>query len=272
MENNNENKRRTMMKQIRRDNVTLAYEEAGRGDPPLVFIHGGFADHTHFTPQFDYFKRNHRVLAMDLRGHGESDKPQQDYTMTAYADDIHWLCQQVGIKKPIVIGHSMGGLIALETAARYPDYPAGIVVMDTPIAPPAPFVEGLRQFAGALRTPMHREAVVQFLNQFIGFGDDPGRRSEVMNGMLGFAQHVGASSLESYVSYDTIAAAAACKVPILYIGAGFGFADLARFKELTPQLMVAQTVGSGHYNQLEVPDQVNAMIERFIAVSGRDAR
>jgi hypothetical protein len=90
--------------------------------------------------------------------------------------------------------------------------------------------------------------------------------------MLGFAQHVGASSLESYVSYDTVAAAAACKVPILYIGAGFGFADLARFKELTPQLMVAQTVGSGHYNQLEVPDQVNAMIERFIAVSGRDAR
>jgi len=182
------------------------------------------------------------------------------------------LHRQVGIKKPIVVGHSMGGLIALETAARYPDYPAGIVVMDTPIAPPAPFVEGLRQFAGALRTPMHREAVVQFLNQFIGFGDDPGRRSEVMNGMLGFAQHVGASSLESYVSYDTVAAAAACKVPILYIGAGFGFADLARFKELTPQLMVAQTVGSGHYNQLEVPDQVNAMIERFIAVSGRDAR
>jgi pimeloyl-ACP methyl ester carboxylesterase len=119
---------------------------------------------------------------------------------------------------------------------------------------------------------MYREAVVQFLNQFIGFGDDAGRRSEVMNGMLGFAQHVGASSLESYVSYDTIAAAAACKVPILYISAGFGFADLARFKELTPQLMVAQTVGSGHYHQLEVPDQVNAMIERFIAVSGGDAR
>lgn len=260
------------MKQIRRDNVTLAYDEAGRGEPPLVFIHGGFADHTHFTPQFDYFKQKHRVLAMDLRGHGESDKPQQDYTMTAYADDVHWLCQQVGINKRIVIGHSMGGLIALETAARYPDFAAGVVVMDTPIAPSAPFVEGLRQFAGALRTPMYREAVVQFLNQFIGFLDDPGRRSEVMDGMLGFAQHVGASSLESYVSYDTVAAAAACKVPILYIGAGFGFADLARFKELTPQLMVAQTVGSGHYHQLEVPVQVNAMIERFIAVTGRDAR
>jgi pimeloyl-ACP methyl ester carboxylesterase len=261
-----------MVKQIRRDNVTLAYEEAGKGNPPLVFIHGGFADHTHFTPQFNYFKRNHRVLTMDLRGHGRSDKPQQDYTITAFSEDIYWLCQQVGIKKPFVIGHSMGGLIALEMDRRYPDFPAGIVVMDTPVAPPALFIEGLRQFANALRTPTYQEAVVQFLNQFIGFGDDPGRRSKVMNSMLDFAQHVGASSLESYVSYDTVAAAATCKGPILYIGAGFGFADLARFKELTPQLMVAQTIGSGHYHQLEVPDQVNAMIERFITVSGRDAQ
>ena len=260
------------MKQIRRDNVILAYEESGKGDPPLVFIHGGFADHTHFTPQFDYFKRNHRVLAMDLRGHGKSEKPQQDYTMTAYSDDIYWLCQQVGIKKPIVIGHSMGGLIALEMVWRDPDFPAGIVVMDTPVAPPALFVEGLRKFADALRTPMYLEAVVQFFNQFIGFSDDPGRRSKVMNNMLGFAQHVGASSLESYVNFDTVAAAAACKGPILYIGAGFGFANLSRFKELTPQLMVAQTVGSGHYHQLEVPDQVNAMIERFIALSGSNAQ
>jgi pimeloyl-ACP methyl ester carboxylesterase len=257
-----------MMKQIRRDNVTLAYTEAGMGDPPLVFIHGGFADHTHFTPQFEYFKHNHHVLAMDLRGHGESEKPNQDYTITAYSDDIYWLCQQVGIRKPIVIGHSMGGLIALEVNACYPDFPAGIVVMDTPIAPPALFVEGLRQFANALRTPIYREAVVQFLNQFIGFGNDPGRRSEVMDRMLNFAQHVGASSLESYVRYDTVAAAAACKIPILYIGAGFSFADLARFKELTPQLMVGQTIGSGHYHQLEVPAQVNALIERFITVSG----
>ena len=256
------------MEQISRGNVSLAYAEAGKGNPPLVFIHGGFADHTHFTPQFDYFKRNHHVLTMDLRGHGESEKPQQDYTITAYSDDIYWLCQQVGIKKPIVIGHSMGGLIALEVNKRYPDFPTGIVIMDTPIAPPAMFVEGLRQFADALRTPIYREAVIQFLNQFIGFGDDPSRRSEVMNSMLNFAQHVGASSLESYVNYDTISAAAACKVPILYIGAGFGFADLVRFKELTPQLMVAQTVGSGHYHQLEVPTQVNAMIERFIALSG----
>jgi hypothetical protein len=56
-------------------------------------------------------------------------------------------------------------------------------------------------------------------------------------------------------------------VPVLYVAANRGLTDVQRFRELCPQLMVGQTVGAGHFHQLEVPDQVNAMIERFLAVS-----
>jgi pimeloyl-ACP methyl ester carboxylesterase len=60
-------------------------------------------------------------------------------------------------------------------------------------------------------------------------------------------------------------------VPFLYIAAGNVLPDLARLRELCPQVMTAQTAGAGHFNQLEVPDQVNAMIERFLRVSGVDS-
>jgi hypothetical protein len=58
-------------------------------------------------------------------------------------------------------------------------------------------------------------------------------------------------------------------VPVLYVSSGPWFADVARVRELCPQLVTAQTVGSGHYHQLEVPEQVNAMIDRFLAVALR---
>jgi pimeloyl-ACP methyl ester carboxylesterase len=59
------------------------------------------------------FSRSHRTVSVDLRGHGRSDAPYQDYTMAAFADDLAWLCSELGVIKPIVVGHGMGGNVAL---------------------------------------------------------------------------------------------------------------------------------------------------------------
>jgi pimeloyl-ACP methyl ester carboxylesterase len=69
--------------------------------------------------------------------------------------------------------------------------------------------------------------------------------------------------------WDGAAAAAACKTPALYIGAATPLSDVNRFRELCPQLMVGQTVGAGHFSNQEVPEQVNAMIERFLTIVAR---
>jgi pimeloyl-ACP methyl ester carboxylesterase len=74
-----------------------------------------------------FFAKSHRVVSVDLRGHGKSDDPEQDYTMAIFANDLAWLCEKLRLIKPVVIGHSMGGNIALELAARYPHVPASIV-------------------------------------------------------------------------------------------------------------------------------------------------
>ena len=85
--------------------------------------------------------------------------------------------------------------------------------------------------------------------------------------MAATPQHVIASAMEDYLAYDSAAAAAACKLPLVYVSSGPWFADVARLRELCPQLVTGQTVGSGHYHQLEVPEQINAMIDRFVAVA-----
>jgi pimeloyl-ACP methyl ester carboxylesterase len=253
---------------LSRDGVTLTYEQAGTGEPPMVFVHGWSGDHTYFAPQVEHFQRTHRVIAVDLRGHGESGKPEQEYAMAAFADDLAWLCGQLGVRKPVVVGHSMGGNIALELAARHPEVPGAIVAVDAPIVPPAAIRDALGGLAAGLRSPGFREAARGFVEILFLPSDDPGLKTRVVaGGIASLPQHVLASAMEQIAGHDTAAAAAACAVPTLLINATAPLADVGRFRELCPQLVVGQTVGAGHFTQLIVPDQVNAMIARFLATS-----
>ncbi|HCL62979.1 MAG TPA: alpha/beta hydrolase, partial [Rhizobiales bacterium] len=116
------------MKSLRRNGVALFYEEADGGEPPIVLVHGWCCDHSFFAPQLEHFARaGHRVVAVDLRGHGQSDKPEQPYTMQLFADDLAFLCGELKLVKPVVIGHSMGGVVAFAFAVRYPKLPSAIV-------------------------------------------------------------------------------------------------------------------------------------------------
>ena len=74
------------MQQLKRNGIALFYEEAGKGAPPILLVHGLAGDHTLMTPQFEHFGRTHRVVSVDLRGHGQSDKPQQEYTIAGFAE------------------------------------------------------------------------------------------------------------------------------------------------------------------------------------------
>ena len=252
------------MPKLLRDNVALFYEEAGNGSPPILLVHGGMDDHTHFAPQFEHFQRKYRTVAVDLRGYGQSDKPHQDYTITGYAEDLAWLCRELEIVKPVVVGHSMGGLIVLELSARFPDLPSAIAILDSPILPPAEFVEGLKPLVAAMHTQAYREALRQFLSQFVGFTGNPDRKERLLNELLSVEQHVIASTLASYSNYNSASAAAACSVPVLNISSGIPFSDLVRFHELCPQLTTEQTFGSGHYSQLEIPQQINSILDKFL--------
>jgi pimeloyl-ACP methyl ester carboxylesterase len=251
-----------------RDGVALFYEDTGQGEPPVLLVHGWCCDHTYFAPQSAHFARDHRVVAVDLRGHGASDKPEQDYTMAGFADDLAWLCGELGLVKPVVIGHSMGGVIALDLAARYPDLPSAIVAVDSPLLPPQALTGAIAEVVAGLKSPAYREVAQGFVgNALFIEGDDPELKARVVEGMSAAPQHVMASAMEQIFAWDAESAARGCKVPTLNLIAAGPLLDVARFSELCPQAIHGQTVGAGHFHQLIVPEQVNAMIDRFLAVS-----
>jgi len=252
-----------------RDGVRLAFEQTGSGSPPLVLVHGWTCHQGYFAPQREHFSKRHRVVSVDLRGHGQSDTPAGEYTIAGFADDVAWLCRELGLSKPVIVGHSMGGMTALEVAARHPDLISAIVVCDSPVAVPAELASTLTAFAAALHAPNWRTAHRTFLNDALFIAaDDPQRKAQILADMTSAPDAVTQGCFDAIMAADMEGAARKCKVPFLYLAAAAPLADFTKLRRLCPQVVIGQTVGAGHFHQLEVPDQVNAMIERFFDVCG----
>lgn len=266
-----------MLEKIEREGVMLAYEESAGPDPPLIFVHGWTCDHTHFAPQVEHFGRRHRIVAVDLRGHGESDKPEQTYTMEGFADDVAWLCRQLQLNKPVIVGHSMGGVVALALASRHPDLPAAIVAVDSPWVPAQNVRDLVPGLTAAFRGPEFREVLRQVVaNAFFLPTDDQRRKEKIVQHMSSAPQHVMASAWEQVWDFDSARALAELGAPALYIGSSAPFgpdgasAPLGSpegIRAANPRIIIGQTVGAGHWNQFDAADQVTAMIDRFLATS-----
>jgi pimeloyl-ACP methyl ester carboxylesterase len=262
-----------MMQSVERDGVKLCYREAAGAGPALLLIHGWCCDQGYFAPQFEHFAAlGWRVVSVDLRGHGQSDKPVQDYTIAGFADDVAWLAGRIGLARPLVIGHSMGGVVACEVAGRYPDFVSGLVMLDSAIVVSTDARAGIARLAEALKGEGWSAAIRDYVSSVLLLPtDDPGRSRSILDGMSAAAQHVAAAAMAGLRSYDAEPAVAGVRVPALYIAADEALprADRERLLRLMPRLALGQTVGSGHFCQLEVPEQVNAMLDRFIAVALR---
>jgi pimeloyl-ACP methyl ester carboxylesterase len=256
------------MQSCRRDGVDLAFELTDAGDPTLVLIHGWCCDHGHFSPQIERFQSlGFRVMAVDLRGHGQSGQPRQSYSMQVFADDVAWLCDELKIKTAYFIGHSMGGNIAYELGRQRPELAAGVIMIDSAVTRPAASRAAMEPFLRELEGPAYRGVLTSYVSNALTIPtDDRGRLADILAGMTAVPQHVVISAFEGLRNHDPASPGPRLSCPALYIAANEPQprSDMARLRELVPGLAYGQTVGSGHFCQLEVPDQVNAMIERFL--------
>lgn len=128
------------------DGIDISYLAWGRvGAPGLVFVHGGAAHAHWWSFLVPLLAGSYRVAAMDLSGHGDSGR-RSEYLLGGWAAEIMAVADDLGATgPPVVVGHSMGGFVAIGTAATYGTDLAGIVILDSPVSAPDPETEAARQ-------------------------------------------------------------------------------------------------------------------------------
>ena len=253
------------MAMIERNGIRLAYDDRGAGEPIMVFVHGWTCDRSFLAPQAEHFARRHRVVSVDLRGHGQSDKPNESYSIGAYADDIAYLIDQLGLGKVVAVGHSSGGLTVLQLAASHRHCVAAIVMVE-----PGPFVAspelraGVEAIADAIEAGNQEPRRGFISNNLFLPTSDPMLVERVLRVMMQAPSHVAANGLRGILAFDGPAVAANCEVPALHLVTASPFNPPQLMSQWLPNVVHGQTVGAGHFNQLEAPDQVNSIIENFM--------
>ena len=264
------------------DGAELYYKVEGneRGNPPLIFIHGWCSNLNHWEQQVRYFQDSHRILRMDRRGMGKSTTPGTGHTPEQHAADIAALARREGFTKAVTIAHAGGGPVGVYFCYGYPDLVSAYVMVDTAITPgvdlnnptkmPARFYA---EMIDKLTAPDGERYFRELYNSFFGAQAD----RELVESAVAEACR---TSVETRVreiklmAADTATPAATMQQPTLVI-AGPWMADTfpqavdhaqlkSTFKQ-AKQVELARAIGTGHFVQLEVPDQTNAFIKSFVS-------
>jgi pimeloyl-ACP methyl ester carboxylesterase len=110
--------------------VELFYTDDGDGDPPLLFVHGFSCDSHDWSWQLPHFGSSHRVIAVDLRGHGRSSVPADGFAPETFAADTAALLEQLGCGPVVAVGHSLGALVVSVLAIEFPALVRAAVCVD----------------------------------------------------------------------------------------------------------------------------------------------
>ena len=119
------------MPHINRDGVNVFYESYGEGSPAIVFLHPWSTNHYIWAFQVLSFARNHRCIVVDHRGHGQSDKPVEGYGIDEMGKDVVAILDEVGIDRAVLVGNSIGGMVAMQTSLDAPDRVIGNLILSS---------------------------------------------------------------------------------------------------------------------------------------------
>ena len=248
----------------------MAYSEAGNG-PAVVLIHGWACDRSFWSKQIEALSGVCRVLAPDLRGHGASSVSEDGYSLALLTEDIRSLCHDLKVGPFVLVGHSMGGMVAQRYALDNPGDLAGLVLVATAAADPENALVS-RRIAAESRAEGFRKALLSHSASWFTKDSDPELVAWVQDRMLRTPEHVALQLVKAYGGLDMRPELLALDMPTLVIGArGDASTPVDRSVELSRLIPGANLVivnGTGHFVQLERPYEVSEALEVFVASLG----
>ncbi|HLL20846.1 MAG TPA: alpha/beta hydrolase [Kofleriaceae bacterium] len=253
------------------DGVRLHYRTAGRGEPTVVLVHCWGCDSDEWNGVLPSLAANHRVVALDLAGHGRSGKGRTAWTVPSFAGDVRAVMDHVGINKAILVGHSMAGTIVVETAVEIPDRIAGVITMDTllDVATPNDPKQLTRLFDG-MRADFAK-ATEELVRILAGKNAESALVQRIVTAALANDPAIAIPVLENNLRFPVREAFRKVKVPIISINSDLVPTNVEGNRALAPQYEARILPGVGHWPMLEAPQRFEPMVADAVADIARTA-
>jgi pimeloyl-ACP methyl ester carboxylesterase len=252
--------------------VRLAYEVHGTGEP-LVLVHGWCGSRSIWTFQIPVFAARYQVIAVDLRGHGDSDKPpsDEDYSLALCARDLDGLLHRLGIGRAVVMGQSMGTLVSQQMALMFPRRVSALVLAGAlASSPPAGGVVG--PWVERIMDEVRRKGFEPYLREVVPFwfspGYDPTQIASVTTEALKTAPHAALAFCRVVAGTSLREQLAEIRVPtLLIVGERDGRTPVAESEDMNrriPDAWLKVIKGAGHLANVEKPEEFNRAVLAFL--------
>jgi len=248
------------------DGVPIAYHVQGRGAPVLVFVHCWTCDSSFWDAQVKHEAARHQVVTLDLAGHGRSGAGRQDWTMSAFADDVVAVVKKLGLQKVVLVGHSMGGPVIVEAARKMPERVIGLVPVDTLLDVSQVMPAAQIDAAMAEMQADFKGATGRFARTYMFVpSSPPALIDDVLAKAAAADPKMAVAALRSTWAYDARAGLAAIKVPIVAVNADKFPTNVEANRQAAPQFDAVIVKGVGHYLMREKPAEFNRALDEALA-------
>lgn len=253
------------------DSVMIVYSVQGQGAPALVFVHGLGLDRSTWDQQVDYFKNLVTVVTIDLAGHGQSAMNREKWTMDAFGQDVAAVVNKLGLKRLVLVGHSMGGPVILEAAKRLPGKVIGLVGVDNFNDLGKKMGEEQYQEFLAPFKENFSESMQNFVRQMFPEGADSALVERVAAEMASAPPRVALGCFEGLFEFDAEATVGEVRLPIICINSDLWPTNVEGNEELAASYELILMPGRGHFPHLEDPQTFNqnlaSAVQRLVAMA-----
>jgi 3-oxoadipate enol-lactonase len=250
------------------ESVELFCVKKGKG-LSLVFIHGWAASHRFWKHQIPFFAQKYEIIAYDLRGHGDSTKPEKGYRVDNHVQDLETLLADHQISNPVLVGHSLGGMIALQYTLEKPRNPRALVLVGTSPKPVASRKRSIQFSFLRLLIRLSRKRAARFTEKEL-FAPyvDPDLVRWVNTESLRTPTYVILQILQDVKRFDVTARLPEIQIPTLILAGEFDTAveprTVDQMEKLLPNTRTRVISGAGHNCMLEQYLAFNRTLESFL--------
>lgn len=242
----------------------LKIDDGGAGGIPVVFVHSFAGNISHWAAQLEHLRPERRAIAFDLRGHGGSPvaAAREKYTVRMLARDIDQVVGSLKLQRFILVGHSMGAAVATAYAGANPDNVAGLLLVDPAPKPGAIPAEQVTQIVSALEAdPV--PTIEQYWKSSLFAGSSRETQDRLLQDLRTLTRPVMVDLTKDVFRYDAAVDLARYPGPKLTVVTPLNDAPMS-LHNAVPDVAHVMVTGTGHWIQLDDPEEMNRILDDFL--------